>query len=185
MTRREPREGPRGWLTALSPVMAELSLSGQRVGPLRVFRQQPEPPPFLRAPQRHPRIPAATFPGSEENPSHTAVLERARAGPPPLPSVRGRGWARWKEPGLLSLGGLLACRSCCPAAPCAVPATRWCMMRRSWLAGHLMTPTSTQSAPSVPAPLCPCSVSRPLIPDPGAQSRASAAGGTGRQRFKR
>lgn len=43
--------GARGWLTMLSHVMAELSLSGQRVGPLRVLRQRPEPSPFLRAPQ--------------------------------------------------------------------------------------------------------------------------------------
>lgn len=38
-------------LTMVSHAMAELSLSGQRVGPLRVLRQRPEPSPFLRAPQ--------------------------------------------------------------------------------------------------------------------------------------
>lgn len=40
-----------GLLTTLSCAMAELGLSGQRVGPLRIFSQQPEPPPLLRTPQ--------------------------------------------------------------------------------------------------------------------------------------
>lgn len=53
-------------------------------------------------------------------------------------------------------------------------------MRKSWLAGRLTTRTSIRLAPSAHVPLCPCSVSRLLILDPGVRSRASDVGGTGK-----
>lgn len=37
--------------------------------------------------------------------------------------------------------GLCMCRFECPVAHAATPASVWRMMRRSWLAGQLMTPT--------------------------------------------